>query len=962
MSDAPQGTVTLLFTDIEGSTGLLQQVGERYADLLAEHSRKLRTAAQAHQGYEVDTQGDAFLFAFARAQDALLAAVDAQRGLASVLGPRSSVGIRVRMGLHTGEPQWTGDRYIGLDLHRGARIMAAGHGGQVLLSQTTCELVQGDLPPGVTLRDMGLHRLKDLRRPRQLYQAVIAGLPDEFPPLKTLDARPNNLPSALTPLIGREVAARQVAALLQRDGVRLVTLMGPGGVGKTRLSLQVAADLLDEFADGVYFVGLAAITDPTHVMGAVAQTLGVREQGGQSLLAALTDHLRDKRLLLVLDNFEQITAAAPQVAALFSQCPRLKALVTSRAALRIRGEHEFPVAPLPLPPKADRRPQTADGRDTEYGIASTEYASRITDYASRITQYASVELFVQRARAVKPDFQVTPANARAIADICYRLDGLPLAIELAAARIRLLPPQAILARLDHRLKLLTGGARDLPERHQTLRAAIEWSYDLLDPTRRTLFRRLAVFVGGGSLEAVEAVCGDDGRRTTDGGGQRVDDVLEGLEALINESLIIQRDQPDGAPRFHMLETIREFALEQLDADNETSILYDRQASYFLGLAETAAPKLIGPEQAEWLERLQREHNNLGAALDWLRQGDPERLDLGRRLAAALTNFWYLRGYFSEGRQWFQTLLDPDPASLPARLPDLAPEYAHRLVRVYNGAGVLAWAQADYGAARGYFEQVLVINQRLGNRRSEAAILNNLGLIALEEGDYPRAQDLYQRSLALSRVLDDRASVASTLNNLGLIARDQGDYAAARASFQESLAMWRQLGDQSQIALALNNLGEAAWLQGNLALAAQSYNQSLGLCRELEDRRGMSFTLLGLGRVALAQGDRRQAHALFHESMSIRQDLNDRRGLVECLEEIACSVGHASSNAEAVQLLSAVDAFRQALHISRPPVEQERYTAMLTAMRDHLGGPAFEAAYQAGQSLTLEKAVTLALSL
>ena len=471
MHELPTGTVTLLFTDMEGSTRLLQLLGKRYADVLAECRDLLRAAFQQHHGHEVDTQGDSFFVAFARATDGVSAAVTAQRALAGHAWP-DQVPVRVRMGLHTGEPDLASEGYVGLSVHHADRIMSAGHGGQVLLSQVTCDLVEHDLPERVSLRDLGEHRLKNLRHPHHLYQLVIAGLAADFPPLKTLDSYPNNLPIQPTAFIGR---AKEVAAVqhqLLREGVRLLTLTGPGGVGKTRLGLHVAAELTERFPDGTWLVSLAPVSDPDRVIPTIAQTLGMREEGDRSLLDQLQAHLHEKQVLLLLDNFERVANAATHVADLLGVCPRLKVLATSREPLHVRAEHEFPVPALALPdPK------------------------HLPDLAT-LSQYDAVALFIERAQAVKPDFQVTNANAPAVAEICARLDGLPLAIELAAARIKLFPPQELLTRLGQRLQLLTSSLRDVPARQQTLRKTIQWSYDMLAAQEQHLFRRISVFVGG----------------------------------------------------------------------------------------------------------------------------------------------------------------------------------------------------------------------------------------------------------------------------------------------------------------------------------------------------------------------------------------------------------------------------------------------------------------------------------
>jgi len=616
------GTVTLLFTDIEGSTRLLQQVGEYYTDLLEECRQLLRASFQQWNGNVVDTQGDAFFVAFARATDAARGAVAAQHALASHLWPQGVV-VRVRMGIHTGEPMLSAENYIGLDVHHAARIMSAGHGGQVLLSQTTRELVEHGLSDDVSLRDLGAHRLKDLQHPSHLFQLVIGGLPADFPPLKTLDTHPNNLPVQLTSLIGREQEIATVQRLLSREDVRLLTLTGPGGTGKTRLGLQVAAELSDRLADGVFFVNLAPISDPALVVPTIAQTLEVKETGNQSLLDLLKVSLRDKHLLLLLDNFEQVISAASQVANLLAACPKLKVMVTSRVVLHVRGEQEVAVPPLAVPDP-------------------THVPGLVT-----LSQYGAVALFIARAQAVKPEFQVTNANAPAVAEICARLDGLPLAIELAAARSKLLPPQALLARLSQRLALLTSGARDVPARQQTLRNTIAWSYQLLDPYERRLFQQLSIFAGGCNLEAIEAICG----ALPDGAGQ----VLEGVTSLLDKSLLQQTEQEGGEPRFVILETIREYGLEQLTASGEMGVAQHAHAAYYLALVEEA--EIGGPQQVMWLERLEREHDNLRAALRWLlEQEGAGQHEMALRLGSALNGFWYLRGHNSEGRTYLEQAL------------------------------------------------------------------------------------------------------------------------------------------------------------------------------------------------------------------------------------------------------------------------------------------------------------------
>lgn len=537
-ADAPTGRVTLLATDIEGSTDLVRELGDGYADVLRTQQRLVRDAARAAHGYEVDTQGDSFLFAFQDALDALDAALAMQCALRDALPC-----VHVRMGLHTGQPTLVDGRYIGLDVHRAARVGSAAHGGQVVVSDTTFDLVISQLPKGVTLRDLGEHHLKDLRRARRLYQLVAPDLPDQFPPLRSLDAHRHNLPAQATPLIGRTAEARALKALLAAETTRLVTLSGPGGVGKTRLAVQVAADSAGDYPDGVVFVPLAAVSDPAQVPAAMADALGLTTTDDEAL-AVVVSHLRDRRSLLVLDNFEQVASAGPVVTALLAAAPGVKALVTSRIVLRVYGECEVTVPPL-------RAPQSTD-----------ELAA-----GQSLAEFPAVELFMQRAQAVQPNFALTANNAAAVACICARLDGLPLAIELAAARSRLLTPRAILAQLEQgRLRALNKGMADRPTRHQTLRASIDWSYDLLDEARRADFRRLAVFADGFRLDAAHLVCD-----TTDA----TLPIADAVEALLDASLLQPLPDPDGEPRFGMLETIREYALERLAEAGEASRVRER---------------------------------------------------------------------------------------------------------------------------------------------------------------------------------------------------------------------------------------------------------------------------------------------------------------------------------------------------------------------------------------------------
>jgi predicted ATPase/class 3 adenylate cyclase len=804
MADLPTGTVTFLFTDIEGSTRLADELGPAYADLLDQTRNVVREVVAAEGGHEFGVEGDAHFLVFPSAAAAVSAAVEAQRRLAK------ESEARVRMGLHTGEGFLRDGDYVGLDVHRVARIAAAGHGGQVLLSDSTRSLVEQDLPAGVGLRDLGEHGLKDLRTPEHLYQLEIEGLPVEFGPLRGVEGEAGNLPTQLTSFVGREKELADVRRLLGES--RMLTLTGPGGTGKTRLSIQLASVVRDEFPGGAWFVPLASITDPELVPTAIAEGFGLVEAGSaKPPLERVIDHVRRRELLLVLDNFEQVLAAAGAVRELLGSAPRIKVVVTSRAVLHVSGEHEFPVPPLRLP----------DPRN-------------LPDLGAW-PQYEAVALFIDRARAVKPDFEVTVENAPAVAEICARLDGLPLAIELAAARIRVLSADAILARMGDRLALLAGGARDLPARQRTLREAIAWSYDLLEPVDQRLFARVAPFMGGWVLEEAEAACGP-----ADDLGI---DVLDGLSSLAEKSLVTVADA-SGGRRFGMLETIREFAVERLEESGEARELRRRHAEAYLALAERAVPAYTSRKRKEWLERLEPEHDNFRAALDWAIEGGVESIAL--RLTAALWRFWQMRGHLQEGRTWADKVL---------AMPGASGHPAER-ARALEAAGGLAYWQSDPVGATKWYGEALEVAEALGDPKLIADALYNYAF-SFDPGKWGEQVDklaaLLDRAMALYQELDDRAGIASTHWALGNLAYGQVDYQRAVNWTTQSLAEAKELGDDFLTGWSLFMRGGALARLGRWDEAVGPWTEGLRLFVESGDLTGILFNLDGLADAAIAEG-------------------------------------------------------------------------------------------------------------
>ncbi len=914
----PSGTVTFLFTDIEGSTKLWQQFPNAMPNALARHHEILQRALEAHNGYVFQIIGDAFCAAFATAFDGLDAALHAQRALRDFAWGETGA-IRVRMALHTGAAEvragefTSGEFVSGYTLSRAARLLGAGHGGQILLSEPTAALVREQLPPNTAFRDMGAHRLKDLVQPQQIFQILASDLPQEFPPLKTLDALPNNLPIQLTSFVGREKEIQEVRELLHR--ARLLTLTGAGGSGKTRLSLQVAADLIDEFEKGTWFVELAPIADASLVPNAVMSALELREEAGRAPLDALTDFLRAKNLLLILDNCEHLIEACARLAHhLLTHCPDLKILASSREGLGVAGEVTYQVPSLALPD-----PKHLPSLET-------------------LSQFDAVKLFIERATAVQPNFQVTNANAPAVAQICFRLDGIPLALELAAARIKLFSPEQIAARLDDRLRLLTGGSRTVMPRQQTLRAAIEWSYSLLSEPERVLFRRLAVFAGGWTFEAAEQVCAGDGIDAFD--------VLELLAQLVNKSLVMTEARGDET-RYRMLETIREYAFEKLREHGEVEALRTEHLEYFVGFAELAhSRKTIG----EVMNSFESELDNLRAAFQWSVKNKDGTFHV-TRLANLLAPFWLFRGYVSEGRERITEAL----ASLKMQAPTV--DHARALFH----AAYLAYRQTDYGVTRLFASQSLEIFKALGDRAGIADALEPLANVATENGNYQLARDLITERLRLRRELNDLNGVALALIHLAWVEIRPGNYELAKKYFEEGLSVYRQVANQYGIALTLSGLGEIATRKGDYAHARDILEESLSVRRAQDDKWGIGVSFGSLAWIEMRQENWERATLYLRDSLSTRAEIGDRGGIAWCLEHFAAIAYCNNRHLRAIQLSGSAEALREEIQSVMDPVDRPEYEKTLATLRAQVGEYNFEKAWTEGRALTLEQAIELALS-
>lgn len=858
----PRGTVTFLFSDIEGSTRLARSLApEAWDRVLAAHDRLAVQAVGEHSGVVVKHEGDGVFAAFAEARAATRAALAFQAALKDdpVAG---AAAVRVRIGLHTGDGRLTasGTDYVGVDVHYAARVAAAANGGQIVLSDTTRASIGDELPPDATLLDAGLVRVKDFEEPRRLHRLVSPGA-DDSRPLRT-ESGPSNLPESVSSFVGREVEVADVVDLLRR--ARLVTLTGPGGTGKTRLSLAVAERVRDEMPGGAWFVGLAPVFEPDLVPSVVATALGIEEEVGRPIAETVIASLRDRRALLVLDNFEQVADAAPFVTELLAAAGGIRVLVSSRTILRLAGEHEYRVPPL-------------GGLD-------------------------AVTLFVERARAVRPGFTVTDDTAATIAAICERLDDLPLAIELAAARTRLFTPAALLGRLERSLEVLTGGTRDVPERQRTLRATIAWSHDLLGDAERILFRRLAIFTGGWTIESAESVC--------DPAGSLEVPVLDGLASLVDESLVFEVQTDHGEPRFHRLVTIGEFALEQLAASGEQSELARRHAEHFVELGASAERELEYGDPGPWLDRLEHEQHNLRAALEWcLRADEP---GLAMRLAGSVWRFWQHRSHLREGRDWCARILGR---------PEAARRSEGRFKTLIASGGLSYWL-ADYATTEACYEEALAIAESLDSDALRAEALYNLGFIDMVAGDTVRLRERHEASAGLFLALGDRQGFAKVRQGLVLVSFLERDWETARRLTEEDNAFLRETGARYRLA------------DGETLLAV----------------------------AALGMGDLDGATAHLRAAMEIEQDLDLTVSLIGSLLVAALIANAAGDPERGAQLGAAAALLREVTGSSAAPMDVLHLPDPAVASREALGEERFLLASEAGRRLSLAEAVALAGSM
>lgn len=915
----PSGTITFLFTDLEGSTKLWEEFPEKMQLALARHDEILRQAIEAHGGRVIKTTGDGFHAVFERGQTSIAAALQAQRLLTQTrwdeIAPHS---LRVRMGLHTGEAEARGGDFYGPTLNRAARLMSAAHGGQTLLSTTTAHLVQDQLPSGAALRDLGEHRLKDLIRPEHIFQLGHPDLPAEFPPLRSLDAFPNNLPVQLTSFIGREHELQQATQRLA--SAHLLTLIGPGGTGKTRLSLQLAADVLHQFPDGAWLVELAPITDPSLVMRTVAAVFGLREQMGMPLHELLIDYLRLKELLLIIDNCEHLVDACAQlIEQLLQTCPKLKIVASSREALGIPGETVFRVPSLTLPSET--------GLDI-HALAQSE----------------SVQLFAERASAANPKFSLNEQNAASIAQICRRLDGIPLALELAAARLTAFSAEQVASRLDDRFRLLTGGSRTALPRQQTLRALIDWSYDLLTEPERSLFRRFSVFAGGCTYDAIEKICVQL-------------DVLNLLTQLVNKSLVAVEDE-NGEPRYRLLETVRQYARDKLVELGEAEQARGAHAEFFARLVETAGSKLGTTEALEWVRRLDAEHDNIRAALEWAIDQDLER---ALKMIPDLTRYWMRRGHEEEGRKFIAAAVDrADKAPVPEG--EAGRRWISLVGEACNSAAMLAYSQGDNERGIPFAGRAVELARKAEDRRLLAYALGFLGSALVFLGRYDEAETYLQEAVEAAKLSDAGPLGGMPLAMLGqVVAARSQDPAQGIQYMNEGAALMQKAGDRWMANMAQMGMAFDALRRGDLADARVRFSALIPLFEELGDRHRVNMVKSEIAHLDRHEGRLDTAEAAYRETILEWRRLGHRAAIAHQLESFALSAQARTDGLRAARLFGSAEALRQVIGISMTPMEQEEYEAELAKLKASTDPEAFAAAWAEGRSFTMEQAVNYAIS-
>lgn len=932
MALLPQGTVTFLFTDIEGSTRLVQELGPRYRDVLETHQALLRDAFRA--GVEVGTEGDSFFAVFASATDAVAAAVDGQRALAGQAWPDGH-RIRVRMGLHTGQASLGAGTYVGFDVHRAARIAAAGSGGQVLLSESMHALVSRDLPDGVTIRDLGTHRLKDLPVPERMFQLVVSGLDAEFPALRTVEGGRTNLPPQLTSFVGRKRELAELQALARAH--RLVTVIGTGGTGKTRLMVQTAAELVGEQPDGVWLVELAPISDPDLIMQAVARGLGIRDSLGRPLGETVIDFLRTKSLLLLIDNCEHLIVNVAELAEqVLAACPAISLMASSREALGVAGERVFQVPSLSLPDavgEADEHANAGDGWFADVGAAE------------------AVRLFVDRATAVLPSFSLTPSDAPAVVEICRRLDGIPLAIELAAARVPLLSVQEIAQRLGDRFRLLTGGRRTALPRQQTLQALIDWSWDLLTDDERMLLRRLSVFAGGCTIEAAVDVA-----RLPDevpAAGDPSLDMLEVIGRLVGRSLVVV--DRSGSTRYRLLETIRQYARDRLVAAGETSVLRNQHLAFYLRLALEAEPALVGPDMVAWLARLDAEADNLRTALDWAFEEDPLS---AMRLSVALAVYWRSRS-LAEGLAYLRRAAEL-ARSLPASSGESDGERTMLVARVLALAADASWMVGSASAGLPWARESLHIARQVGDARTLAEALSAMAMTTMFSGEFEGVIDWAEEAVVLAESIDAWSAMALTEATLSQWLVERGAQAEAEARLVTATAAAERSGNPFAIAFTAMSRGRVDGFGGRLEDARRWFGIAIERHEQLGRDPGLVITRSNFAHALRSNGAIGEAATLYCQTLHAWQHIGNRGAIANQLESVAFLAMAKEDHLRAAQLLAAADAIREQANAPMMAHERAEYDAAVAALHKLVDAEPLESARSDGHRLTTDEAVSLAL--